>query len=39
MLGLGLRVAVIVVLRLWIKPRVMNRAKLRLVLRLGLAVK
>ena len=39
MLGLGLRVAVIVVLGLWVKPRVINRAKLRLELRLGLEVK
>ena len=39
MLGLGLRVAVIVVLGLWVKPRVINRAKLRLQLRLGLEVK
>ena len=35
MSGLGLRVAVIVALGLWAKPRVTNRAKLRLELRLG----
>ena len=39
MLRLGLRVSVMVVLGLWVKPRVINRAKLRLELRLGLEVK